>query len=42
LISVQTEYYNQLYHYGEHWALLEQWVGASLSSPLTQLEKSHE
>jgi outer membrane protein TolC len=31
-IDAQTEYHNQLYHYGEHWALLEQWVGAPLAS----------
>jgi outer membrane protein, heavy metal efflux system len=42
LISVQTEYYNQLYHYGEHWALLEQWVGAPLSSAPSTQEKPHE
>jgi outer membrane protein, heavy metal efflux system len=42
LISVQTEYYNELYHYGEHWALLEQWVGVPLSSLSTSQEKPHE
>jgi len=43
LFTVQTEYYDNLYHYGEHWARLEQLVGAPLSSPLsTSQEMRHE
>lgn len=42
LISVQSDYYNELYHYGEHWALLEQWVGAPLSSPSAPQENRHD
>jgi cobalt-zinc-cadmium efflux system outer membrane protein len=38
LIAVQTEYYTQLYNYGEHWAQLERWVG----SPLSLKERPHE
>jgi outer membrane protein, heavy metal efflux system len=36
LIAAQTEYHNQLYHFGEHWGYLEQWIGEEIK------EKSHE
>jgi outer membrane protein TolC len=30
-IEVHNEYQNELYHYGEHWSLLERWVGVDIS-----------
>jgi outer membrane protein, heavy metal efflux system len=29
-LSAQFEYFNEVYHYAEHWAMLEQWVGVPL------------
>ncbi|MBI4423723.1 MAG: TolC family protein [Elusimicrobia bacterium] len=30
LLRTELEYQEQVYHYGEHWALLERWAGRSL------------
>ncbi len=30
LLDAQREYDDEIYHYGEHWGRLEQWVGAAL------------
>lgn len=29
-LDANSEYQNELYHYGEHWSLLERWVGIDL------------
>lgn len=36
LLDAQTEYHQQLYHVGEHWGYLEQWVGEEIK------ENDHE
>jgi outer membrane protein TolC len=47
-LDANNEYQEQLYHYGEHWSLLEQWVGVDLSQAKNilatqsdQMEKNH-
>jgi outer membrane protein TolC len=30
LLDAERNYFDELYHFGEHWSLLEQWVGQTL------------
>ncbi|MBI4050954.1 MAG: hypothetical protein HY400_00455 [Elusimicrobia bacterium] len=32
LLEAQMKYYDEVYHYGEHWAMLEQVVGIEIKS----------
>src|SRR5206468_7588230 len=42
-IEAHNEYQEQLYNYGEHWSLLERWVGIDLSKAKDMLaeQSSH-
>jgi cobalt-zinc-cadmium efflux system outer membrane protein len=42
LLEARSEYHEEIYHYGEHWALLERWVGVPLESISPEKEKSDE
>jgi cobalt-zinc-cadmium efflux system outer membrane protein len=40
-ISTHNEYQEELYQYGEHWSLLERWVGIDLTQTKEALEQQH-